>query len=430
MSSTLLRNQPCHCGSGRRFKHCCGDERRRSAFATHRAVGTTPALAKDRGCRARVLVVDTKVPTPDMDSGSVRAVAILRILRQLGCKVSFAALNMEYAAPYGAYLQQDGIEVLHRPNAWTIAEILADRGSEFDMVIASHYPIAQAILADVRRYAPGALLVFDTVDLHYVRRQRGALLTGNPDAMRKAVISRQQELAVARAADVTVVVSDYERKILEQELPGCPIKVVSNIHSVHASTVDFASRRDMFFVGGYQHPPNVDALQWFARDIWSKVRRQLPGVKIFLIGSKMPPAVASLAGDGVEALGHLPDLTPYLERCRISIAPLRYGAGVKGKINLAQSWGVPVVATTAAVEGMYLENMRDVLIADAPDEFANAIVRLYTDPTLWTAVAEAGRANVARHFSPEAATGAIDELVTAALAGRQMRERPTTAADA
>lgn len=391
-------------------------------------MGANPRPAKDGAWRARVLVVDAKVPAPDMDSGSMRAAAILRILGQLGCRVSFAALNMEYAAPYGAHLQQDGIEVVHRPDTWTIADLLADRGSEFDMVIASHYPIAQAVLADVRRHAPGALFVFDTVDLHYVRRHRGALLTGNPHAMRKAVISREQELAVARAADVTVVVSDYERKILEQELPGCPIKVVSNIHSVHASTVDFASRRDMFFVGGYLHPPNVDAVHWFARDIWSKVHRELPGVKVFLIGSRMPPAVAALAGDGIEAPGHLPDLSPYLERCRISIAPLRYGAGVKGKINLAQSWGVPVVATTVAVEGMYLENMRDVLIADTPDEFASAIVRLYTDQALWTAVAEAGRANVARHFSPAAATGAIDELVTAALAGRRMRERPTTAA--
>jgi glycosyltransferase involved in cell wall biosynthesis len=220
---------------------------------------------------------------------------------------------------------------------------------------------------------------------------------------------------------VTVVVSEYERTILEQELPGRPIKVVSNIHSVRASAIDFESRRDMFFVGGYDHLPNVDAVQWFAREIWPKVRRQLPDVRVFLIGSKMPPAVATLAGDGIEPLGHLPDLTPHLERCRISIAPLRYGAGVKGKINLAQSSGVPVVATTVAVEGMHLEHLRDVLIGDTPDDFANAIVRLYTDRTLWTVVSEAGRANVARYFSPEAATGAIDELVTAALANRRMR---------
>ena len=405
-------------------------ERWRSVLAAHGAMGTNPDLEKDRGCRARVLVVDGRMPAPDRDSGSMRAVGVMRILRQLGCKVTFAALNTEFATPYGDHLQQDGIEVLHHPYSWTIAEILAERGSEIDMVIVSHHTVAQAILADVRRYAPGALLVFDTVDLHYLREHREAVVTGDPEAMRNAAITRQQELAVVRAADVTVVVSAYERAILEEELPGRPIKVVSNIHAVSTSAIDFEPRRDLFFVGGYGHPPNVDAVQWFAREIWSKVHHQLPDVKVFLIGSEMPPAVAALAGEGIEPLGHLPDLTSYLERCRISIAPLRYGAGVKGKINLAQSWGIPVVATTVAVEGMQLEHLRDVLVADTPEDFANAIVRLYTDRTLWTVVSEGGRANVARHFSPEAATGAIDQLVTAALGSRRMREIPPTAADA
>jgi O-antigen biosynthesis protein len=205
---------------------------------------------------------------------------------------------------------------------------------------------------------------------------------------------------------------------------------VSNIHSVSASAIDFESRRDLFFVGAYGHHPNVDAVQWFAREIWPKMRHQLPGVKAFLIGSEMPPAVAALVGEGIVPLGHLRDLTPYLERCRISIAPLRYGAGVKGKINLAQSWGIPVVATTVAVEGMQLEHLQDVLVADTPEDFAHAIVRLYTDEALWTVVSEGGRANVARNFSPEAATGAIEQLVTAALGNRRNRDIPSTAADA
>jgi GT2 family glycosyltransferase/glycosyltransferase involved in cell wall biosynthesis len=405
-------------------------ERWKSQLAARSDMGTNPRLEKDRGCRARVLFVDGRMPAPDRDAGSMRLVGMMRILRQLGCKVTFAAQNMEFAAPYGRHLQQDGIEVLHLPYCWTIAEILADRGSEFDMVVVSHYPIAKAILADVRRHAPRALLVFDTVDLHYLREEREAAVTGRPDAMRRAAVSRQQELAVAAAADVTLVVSPYERTLLEQELPGRAIRVVSDIHTMHAPAIDFESRRDLFFIGGYDHTPNVDAVQWFAREIWSKVRYRLPDVKLFLIGSKMPPAVAALAGEGIEPLGHLPDLTPYLERCRISIAPLRYGAGVKGKINLAQSWGIPVVATTVAVEGMQLEHLRDVLVADTPQDFADAVVRLYTDRTLWTVVAEGGRANVIRHFSPEAATGAIEQLVTAALGNRQLGGLSTTAADA
>ena len=169
----------------------------------------------------------------------------------------------------------------------------------------------------------------------------------------------------------------------------------------------------------------MDAVQWFAREIWPRVRDRLPEAKVFLIGSEMPPAVAGLAGGGIECPGHVADLTPYLERSRISIAPLRYGAGIKGKINLAQSWGIPVVATTIGVEGMQLEHHRDVLVADTPEDFAAAIIRLYTDRNLWTVVSRGGRANVERHFSPKAASEAFDQLIAAALDKQSMRERRT-----
>jgi Predicted glycosyltransferases len=401
-------------------------ERWRSVLTAHGPRGSNPGFEKDRGCVARVLVLDLRIPAADRDSGSMRAIGVMRVLRRLGCKVTVAALNMEFASGPAAELQQDGIEVLYLPYTWTLADVIAERGGETDLIIASRHPVAHAVVDDIRRHAPSALFVFDTVDLHYLRRQREAALTGDPLAMRDAVTTREEELAVVRAADVTVVVSAFERTILEDDQPGYPIEVVSNIHALRPSVIGFESRRDMFFVGGYSHRPNVDAAQWFAREIWPKVRPRLPDVKVFLIGSEMPPAVAVLAGEGIEPVGHVPDLTSYLERCRISIAPLRYGAGVKGKINLAQSWGIPVVATTAAVEGMQLEPSRDVLVADTPDDFANAIVRLYTSPTLWTGVSEAGRANVARHYSPGLAQETLGRLLDAALEKRRTTQQRRT----
>jgi GT2 family glycosyltransferase len=403
-------------------------ERWKSVLAAHGTVNVNPGLEKDRGARARVLVIDARMPVLDRDSGSMRIIGVMRVLRDLGCKVTFAALNMEFAAPNGDRLQQDGIEVLHNPYYWTIGEVVAERGAQVDMIFVSHHYVASAIQACARRYAPRALFVFDTVDLHYLREEREALAKGDGDAMRKAAITREQELGIVRTADVTLVVSAAERAVLEREVPDCAIAVVSNIHTVSTFTAPFESRRDLFFVGSYGHPPNVDAVHWFAREIWPLVRRQLPDVKVFLIGSEMPGTVNALAGDGIEPLGHVPDLTPHLEGCRVSIAPLRYGAGVKGKVNLAQSWGVPVVATTIAAEGMQLEDGRDVLLADTPEDFANAIVRLYTDAVLWCAVAEGGRANVARHFSPEVAAGVLDDLVRLAVRKQDQQGVPAATA--
>src|SRR5205823_7514884 len=121
---------------------------------------------------------------------------------------------------------------------------------------------------------------------------------------------------------------------------------------------------------------------WYVSEIWPIVRARLPDVSMFLIGSRMPEVITALAGDGVEPLGHVRDLEHYLDRCRVSVAPLRFGAGVKGKIGTAQARGVPVVATTLAIEGMHLEDGRDVLLADSAASFADAIVRLYCDAVL------------------------------------------------
>jgi polysaccharide pyruvyl transferase WcaK-like protein len=135
----------------------------------------------------------------------------------------------------------------------------------------------------------------------------------------------------------------------------------------------------------------------------------------------MPEAVRNLAGQGLEAVGFVPDLAPYLQRCRLSIAPLRFGAGVKGKISAAQAAGLPVVATSIAVEGMNLEPGRDVLVADTAEAFADAVLRLHEDEMLWARVASGGRENVARYFSADVARTALEGLIEAATAARGAR---------
>jgi polysaccharide pyruvyl transferase WcaK-like protein/glycosyltransferase involved in cell wall biosynthesis len=378
--------------------------------------------SNEREPRARILVVDASTPAPDRQSGSVRIAAILRLLAGIGCKVTFVARNTEYSEPYVRLLQQDGIEVLHEPRVWSITQALAMRGAEFDAVIVSRHHVASPILAALRRFAPQALFVFDTVDLHYLREEREGSVTGDTDAVRRAAVTREQEQGVMRCADVTLVVSATEQALLAREAPEVRVLVLSNIHEVRGRSAGFDARSDALFVGGFAHSPNVDAMLWYAKEVWPLVRRQLPALRTHVVGSNLPDCVKALAGDGIDVVGHVPDLEPWLERCRISVAPLRYGSGVKGKIGTAQSAGVPVVATSIATEGMYLQNGRDVIVADSAADFAAAIVRLHTDRELWRAVSEGGMANVARHFSPSAAAEVLEELVTLAIKRRRERE--------
>jgi glycosyltransferase involved in cell wall biosynthesis len=187
--------------------------------------------------------------------------------------------------------------------------------------------------------------------------------------------------------------------------------LVSNVHALSPSVAPWGQRRGIVFIGGFRHPPNVDAMLWYAREVLVHVRERLPGVKTYVIGSDVPTSINALAADDFVVLGHVPDIEPYFSGCRVSIAPLRYGAGVKGKVNLAMSHGLPVVATTVAIEGMHLTDGDDVLVADDPRTFADAVRRAYDDEAVWQRLSDGGRRNIDRYFSRDVARAALCELL-------------------
>jgi glycosyltransferase involved in cell wall biosynthesis len=266
----------------------------------------------------------------------------------------------------------------------------------------------------VRTFAPGALVVFDTVDLHFLRSERQAELEGSAVARASARSKRDEELTLIRRADVTLVVSPFEKTLLAELVPEARVLVLATIQELQPEGQPFAQRKGLVFIGGFQHPPNTDAVLWYAREVLPYVRSKLPGVITYIIGSKVPSSVRDLAAEDLLVTGYVPDVTPYFTGCRVSIAPLRYGAGVKGKINLAMSYGLPVVATTPSVEGMFLRPEDDVLVADDAEAFAAAIVRVYHDEALWQRLAGGGRDNIRNHFSRDVARSTITRLIALA----------------
>ncbi len=141
------------------------------------------------------------------------------------------------------------------------------------------------------------------------------------------------------------------------------------------------------------------------------IRTQLPDLRFHVIGSKVPDAIRALASEHVIVHGFVEDIAPYMDGCRVSVAPLRYGAGVKGKVNMAMSYGLPVVATPIAVEGMHVILGTDILVANDAAAFAAAVVDLYRDETLWNTLSAHGLANVERHFSFDAARAAVQRIL-------------------
>lgn len=361
--------------------------------------------------RGRVLVVDAMTPEPTRDSGSVRMCAILELLDRQGWSVALLPDDGHASAQAIATLGALGCETLCRPAVPDLPRWLRRHGHALHAVILSRHTVAGQYLELVRRHAPQARLIFDTVDLHFLRESRAAALASSASLAHQAELSRRSELALVRQADVTFVVSPHEKTLLAELAPQARVEVLSNIHVLHGCRQPHASRRDLVFIGGHGHPPNSDAMQWLAQEILPSLRQAMPGIQLHVLGDVPDARQRDLAAPGLQFHGRVPELAPWLDTCLASLAPLRFGAGVKGKINMAMSHGVPVVATTLAIEGMQLSDGVDVLVADDAAAFVHAVQRLQVDQRLWQRLSENSLENVRRHFSPAAADAVLQRVL-------------------
>jgi O-antigen biosynthesis protein len=360
----------------------------------------------------RILLIDATTPTPDQDSGSVRLMNLLRLLVQEHWKVVFFADNRAYVPGYTEAVKALGVEALYHPWLSDPVRFFRERGHEFDAVLICRHYIASNYLKLVREHCPNARFIFDTVDLHFLREHRAADVAGDDAMRRQAELTRRQELELIGASDVTVVVSPVEQALLAKELPDARVDVLSNIHEIAGRRREFGERKGIFFVGGFQHVPNVDAVMWFVSAVWGQIRASLPDLQFHIVGSKMPAEVRELAQvPGVVIEGFVESIDPFLDGCRMAVAPLRYGAGVKGKVNSSMAHGQPVVMTSVAAEGMFLEHGVHGLIADSPTDFAEQVIRLYQDEALWLQISDAGLQNVEENFSMQAARDALRKLL-------------------
>ncbi|MBT5488267.1 MAG: glycosyltransferase, partial [Halieaceae bacterium] len=385
-------------------------------LANHAPNGVTPERECDRKAKVRILWVEACVLTPDQDSGSLRTFRLLRILIQLGCKVTFAANNLLSDEPYCQALRDEGIEVLHAPYVQSMSDHLRAKGDLYDVVVLCRHYIAIELVDLLRECHPKTKVWFDTIDLHYLRLRRQYELDGKSATRDLAEHAYHEESQVIAKSHMTIVVSEVEVATLAEEFPSAKVALISNVHDVGETTTQFEDRQGILFVGGFQHPPNIDAVEYYGNEIWPLVRAARPEAETIIIGSRMPDSLKKWgAQQGLTMLGFVEDLTPYYEQCRLAIAPLRYGAGVKGKVNQALSFGLPVVGSPAAVEGMGLVHGDNVLSASTPRAFADSILAAYDDAELWRSLSANGRASLEGRFTSEVAASALSSALTASL---------------
>src|SRR5262249_23105673 len=377
---------------------------------TKPANGDVASLRQPPPHRKNILVIDHHLPMLDRDSGSLRMFQILKLLHELGHRVTFIPDNLADIPPYTGELQKRGIQVTHHPYIKKVRDYLIAHGSEFDVVVLSRCQFARKHVTDVRLYAPQSRIIFDTVDLHFLREESEARLTADPEMRRKAQETKQWEYDLIDQCDETWVVSSAEQQLLQKEWPDKSVQLVSNIVDVHGSRTPFALRRDWLFIGGFQHPPNTDAVLFFLKEIYPLLSERLGDAKFYVIGDKAPPEIVALATEKIIVAGLQRDARPFFDSVRLSVAPLRFGAGVKGKINQSMALGVPVVGTSIAVEGTELRDREDILVADKPADFAQVLIELYESEELWNRLSENGIKKTRAYYSTDAARKKLEIL--------------------
>ena len=387
----------------------------------HEAPRERPRAAEPGGPNW-VLLVQDRIPMPEKNSHSVRIFEMLKIILGLGYKVFIVSAHSleqykwvvaDHAelVPFEDALKHLGVEYVFGREA-AIAHCKA-HGWRYRTAILSYPSIAHEYVPFVRAYCPLARVCFDCGDLHSVRLEREAKVKQDPRIAGEAATFRKLEALLFANTDATIAISEEEEAKIRSAYPDTRTVVISNIHPVKECVPPFHERRGMLFVGHYLHSPNVDAVRFFAQDILPSVRSRIADAEFLVVGSSMTDEVRAAGGDGVRLLGYVPELQPILEGSRVFVAPLRYGAGVKGKVGQSMSMGLPVVTTSIGAEGMQLVDGENALIADDPAAFSDAVVRLYRDPVLWERLSRNGLHHISGLLSVEAATGKLRDLLAA-----------------
>jgi len=366
-------------------------ERWKYKLKNYQESGVDVDIAKDRRATRRVLVIDHCTPTPDQDSGSIDTYNLMLLLREMEFQVTFIPEdNFLYMPKYTSDLQRNGIEVLYAPYVINVESHLKDCGTRYDLVFIFRVGVAERHLLTVRKLCVDAKIFFHTVDLHYLRMYRESEMVADPKKRKKAEKIRKMELNLIMCADVATVISNYELSLLSKIIPPDKIKLLPYSRQIEEVRNDFNDRQGIVFVGSFRHSPNIDAAHYFILNIMPLLRKYLPGVNFYIVGSNPPKKLIKLASYDIIFKGYIDQLSPFLEQMRVSVAPLRYGAGIKGKIGTAMVNGLPVVASKLATEGMSLTDGENILVADDTEEIVDKIVHLYNDQILWNKISENG----------------------------------------
>lgn len=332
-----------------------------------------------------IVFVNGGMPTHDKDSGSNRLKEIILTYKEENYNCIICTENAYRTDSYIKYYSDLGIIVYVETNQYNSYFDFIKSIPKVDYIWYYSPNTLKDNFKRISKIVPKAKSIFDMVDIHFLRYKRAIEIEPTRISLRKRYKKYYEiETKLAKKVDYIIAISDVEKEIMKDYVAADKLITVSNIHYPKIEkdkTLSFESRNDLLFIGS-THSPNIDALYYLYNEIMPLVWVKFPQIKVNIIGN-VNEKIKDISHTNFIFQGYVPEIVDFFISNKMMIAPLRYGAGVKGKIGQAFEYYLPVITTSIGAEGMKLVNGKNALIDDTKEGFANAIINLYSDKELW-----------------------------------------------
>ena len=388
--------------------------RRLRATREQEQAAARPAVrARQPGPRPkRVLVIDDLIPRPDRDAGSNAILSHMSALRSLGWDIEFVAAGQLSGGDDAAAALAAWGAICHRsPRVASVEEVMRRNRNMYDLVYLHRLSNAEAYAPLSRVWQPKARIVYSIADLHHVRSARQAAVHANAELAEAAVYLKARELNAMRMADAVIVHSLAEADYIRREEPAATVHVVPWALHPAPRKLPLRKRSGIAFVGGMRHAPNPDAVRWLATDVLPHVWARDPAMQCLLVGADWPESVWGRIDPRLRLAGQVEHLDEVFDHIRLTVAPLRFGAGIKGKVLDSFASGLPCVMTPIAAEGIPLNDTLRSAVSGDPRELADLICDLHHQSGLNGKHARAGLALIKAAYTEDAVLAALEAAV-------------------
>jgi GT2 family glycosyltransferase len=357
-----------------------------------------------------IVIIDSYLPIYDKESGSQRLYQIIKILLKLEYHIIFLPDNYDLCEPYYTLMQNLGIEVIASENNLNnLKKIISFDGN----IIKAIWICRPNLFTKYKKLFENfnGQFIYDSIDIHHVRLLREYNLNNksNKKLFTKYKYYKKIELISAKLADKIIAITPNEFEFFSKI--NKKTFIIPNIH-VKSKDLNpiYETRSNILFIGGFQHTPNIDAVIYFCKEILPIIWTHDPKISFTILGSNPSRDVLNLANSRIMVTGWVKDCTSYFNSHKVFVCPLRFGAGMKGKIGQSMAYGLPVVSTCIGAEGIGLKHLHDSLITDDVTKFAEYVYKLYTDKLLWCRIHSNSLATLKR-YSPEEISIKIKSLL-------------------